>query len=179
MELISNVLGWLILLVIGAFLLTVAVAYMSFAPWVPIRRRDIKKIFQLANLQPGQVFYDLGCGDGRVVMRAAADRGAKAIGLEIALPFYLICKFRQLWNRNKNISFKYRNLFKEDLSQADVVYFFGIPTVLKNNRIGDKLKKELKPGAKVVSYAFSIPGWEYFAKERSVDNDLPIFLYQI
>jgi len=151
---------------------------LSFAPWVPSRRRDFKRIFKLADLKPGQIFYDLGCGDGRVVIYAANNYKVKAIGLEISLAFYLICKLRQILNKQGNIEFRLKNLHKENLSSADVVYFFGMPHVL-NEKFCLKLKTELKPGTKIISYSFKLYDWEPKIIDKPSEKDLPIYLYEI
>lgn len=149
---------------------------LSFAPWVPSRSRDMARIFKMAGLKEGQTFYDLGCGDGKVVIYASKNFKVKGIGLEISLPMYLICKLRQMFMRNKNINFKFRNLFKENLASADVVYFFGMPETI-NKKLGAKLKQELKPGTKIISYSFSLIGWTPTAVDKPSEKDLPVYLY--
>lgn len=151
---------------------------LSFAPWVPSRGRDFKRIFKLADLKPGQIFYDLGCGDGRVVVYAANNYKVKAVGLEISLPLYLICKLRRALNKQSNIEFKFKNLYKENLASADVVYFFGLPRVL-NEKFCLKLKQELRPGTKIISYSFKLFGWEPKIIDKPSEKDLPVYLYII
>ena len=73
---------------------------------------------------------------------------------------------------------KWKNLFKEDLSRADVVYFFGLPKSIKN-KLKKKLERELKPGARVVSYAFTIPDWDIVVKDKPREKDTPVYLYKI
>lgn len=163
----------IIALVLLFLLSTVALAGASFAPWVPARKADLSRIFQLANLKAGETFYDLGCGNGRLVVYAAKNFQAKAIGLEIALPLYLICKWRQIFN--KNTIFKYKNLFTEDLSKADVIYFFGTPRRIEQ-KLKAKLERETKNGARIISYVFPIMGWTP-NKVDKVDNAVPIYLY--
>lgn len=151
---------------------------LSFAPWVPSRGRDLERIFKLADLKPGQTFYDLGCGNGRVVIYAANHYKVKAVGLEISLPLYLICKFRQLFNRSAALEFKFKNLHKENLAAADAVYFFGMPYVL-NEKFSKKLKRELKAGAKIISYSFKLSDWPPKLIDRPSANDLPVYLYEV
>jgi len=151
---------------------------LSFAPWVPSRGRDLKRIFKLADLKPGQTFYELGCGDGRVSVYAANNFKVKAVGLEISLPFYLICELRRILNRQSNLEFKLKNLYKENLAAADVVYFFGMPHVL-NEKFCLKLRTELKPGTKIISYSFKLFNWEPKIIDKPSVKDLPVYLYEL
>lgn len=155
---------------------SMAIAGMSFAPWVPSRHKDMGRIFKLAALRAGEVFYDLGCGNGRIIFYAARNSPAQAIGLELSLPLFLICKIRRLLNGRKNTHFKLKNLFKEDLSRADVVYFFGMPKAIKS-KLKDKLERELKKGARVISYAFAVPGWTPAIIDKPSKNDVAIYYY--
>lgn len=78
----------LLILVIALFiLLPIALAWKAYAPWVPTKKTDIVRVFELADLKQGEIFYDLGCGDARMVMYASRNFGVKSLGLEIALPF--------------------------------------------------------------------------------------------
>lgn len=170
-------LGAMLLLFIVVCCSSVIFSVLSFAPWVPSRRRDLKRIFKLADLKEGQIFYDLGCGNGRVVIYASHNYKAKAVGLEISLPMYLICRLRQVLKPRANLEFKFKNLFKEDLSAADAVYFFGMPKPI-NKKLGAKLKQELKPGAKIISYSFKLDDWAPLAIDKPNKNDLPVYLYE-
>jgi len=167
----------LILILFFVFILTFAYAGISFAPWVPVWKKDLPRIFKLAELKPGQVFYDLGCGNGKVVLYANKKFKAKAIGLEISLFLYFVCKIRQIFNYNQNLVFKFKDLYREDLSQADVVYFFGTPD--KVQKLKAKLERELKPGCRVISYVFPILGWQEIVKDKPNPTDIAIYLYII
>jgi SAM-dependent methyltransferase len=168
---------YVFLAIIILIILTMAIAGKSLAPWVPSWSKDLPRIFELANIRPGQVFYDLGCGNGKTVLYANKKFQAKAIGLEIALPLYFVCKIRQVFNWDKRLIFKYKNLFKEDLSQADVIFIFGMPKTIKD-KLKSKLEKELKAGAKVISYVFAVNGWEPVMISKDNNDQIPIYLYQ-
>ena len=157
-------------------ILSTALAGISFAPWVPAWKKDLKRILALADLKPEQKFYELGSGTGRVCFYINKMTDAEAIGLEIALPFYLVSKFKQLFLKSHHIKFKFKNFFKQNLSDADVVYFFGMPKPLKD-KLRIKLEKELKPGARVISYVFPIEAWQPKVIDKPKENDIAIYLY--
>ena len=166
----------ILLLFLLVVLFTFAWAGKSLAPWVPCRGRDVQRVVELVNLKPGEIFYELGCGDGRIVTAVNKRYHGKAIGLELAVMMYVAAKIRQFFNWDKNLQIKYKNLFKEDLSGADVVYVFGMPFSLKE-RLRGKLEKELKPGARVISYVFPIAGWEPVKIDKPTERDLSVYLY--
>lgn len=166
----------LILLISCILLISAAFAGISFAPWVPTWKKDLPRIFKLANIRPGETFYELGCGNGKVILYAYKNFRVKAIGLEISLPLYLICKIRQVFNYNPNLKFKFKNLFREDLRKADVIYFFGMPKPLKE-KLKQKLEKELKPKTRVISYVFPIEGWQPDIVDKPKESEVPIYLY--
>lgn len=168
----------IILLIALLWALTTAITAKSFAPWVPCWKKDLKRIFELADLKKGEVFYDIGCGTGKTVIYAAENFKVKAIGVEISFILFLICKIKQLLAKNKNSEFKLKNLFKEDLSQADVIYFFGMPKNI-NSTLKEKLQKECKKGTRIISYVFSINGLTLLRKDKPAERDLAIYLYKI
>lgn len=167
---------WIILLVILLLLIPLAIAGVSFAPWVPTWQVDVDRALRLAQLKPGEVFYDLGCGDGKAVF-AAAKLGAKATGIEIAWPLYLFCLVKKVVQHQPLVKFKLGNLFNLDVSDADVVYIFGMPRTIQQ-KLRDKLERELKPGARVLSYAFPIHGWEPITRDKPTPKQLSIYLYK-
>jgi len=171
---------WLLyalLLFILILLISYAYASFSFAPWVPCWRKDLKRIFKLANLQAGEVFYDLGCGSGQVVFYAARQFQARAIGVELALPLYLICQLKKIIIGAVDVQFRWKNLFAENLSGADAVYFFGMPHSIAA-KLKFKLERELKPGARVVSYVFPIPGWQPGIIDKPTAKAAAVYLYR-
>ena len=146
---------WLLILIMFIFLGSFAYAGIKAAPWFPTWSRDIERFLKLAEIKPGQKFYDLGCGDGKLVF-AAAGAGAQAVGFEISLLPYLIALSRSFYVDNSKILFK--DFWKQDISDADIVYIFLTPKV--NPKAKLKLEKELKPGARVVAYTWPIDGWQ-------------------
>ncbi len=167
-----------IIFILLLFLITTGIAAYSFAPWVPAWKKDLPRIFALADLKQGEKFYDLGCGDGKTVIYAAKNFSAQAIGVELALPLFLYCKVKQLFLQNKKLRFKYGNLFKQDLSDANVIYVFGTPRTLQD-KFKQKLTKELRQGTRVISYTFPIAGWEPVKVSKPTEKDIAIYLYKM
>lgn len=146
---------YFILIFIAVILLTAVYSLVRGIGWVPTWQKDLDRFLNLADIKPGQKVYDLGCGDGRLVI-AAAQHGAQAIGIEISILPFGAALFRKLWSRSK-AQIKFGDFWRVDLNQADVVYFFLIPRIY--SELKQKLEQELKPGSKVIAYVWPIPGW--------------------
>ena len=164
---------WIFIIILFIFLGTFAYAGIVAAPWFPTWSRDIERFLKLAAIKPGEKFYDLGCGDGKLVF-AAAGAGAEAVGFEISLLPYLIAKSRSFFVENSEIKFK--DFWNQNLSDADVVYIFLTPKV--NPKAKLKLEKELKKGSRVVTYTWPIEGWQS-VREDFVSGQPSMYLYII
>lgn len=143
-----------ILLLVGVVLVLSAFAGISGAPWVPAFRKDLDEVLDDAQLQSGQLCIELGSGDGRL-LQAAARRGAHVIGYEINPALYVISWFRLLPYRNRSRVYL-KNLWRADLSKADVVLTFLVPRTMP--KLYKKAVNDMKPGALLVSYIFPITG---------------------
>lgn len=132
---------------------------MFIAPFVATPLPVVRRMLVLAELNPHEILYDLGSGDGRVVIMAAQEFGARAVGVELRDDLV-----RQAVNRIHELGLEGRvkivqsDLFKVDLSQADVVTLYL--TTSANERVKPKLESELKHGARVVSHDYEILGWK-------------------
>ena len=150
---------------------------LSGAPWVPSWGFDVQRAIRLATIKHGDTFVDLGCGDGRLVA-AAAREGAHAIGYEVALVPYAIAKLRQWFFRGAgSMDIRLASFWNASLRDVDIVYIF----LMKQHypRLMEKLKTELKPGARVVTYVWPLPGWTIAKKEPVVHRQPPLFFYTI
>jgi tRNA A58 N-methylase Trm61 len=150
---------------------------MSCAPFVQTPVEVAKKMIQLADLKPGQVLFDLGAGDGRLVIMAAQQTNASAVGVEMRDD--LIERARSEIKR-LNLEAKARmihgDLFNVNLKDADVVTLYL--TTSGNERLRPKLETELRNGAKVISHDFKVGNW----KPSVVYNELlghTIYEYEI
>ncbi|MFA6304792.1 MAG: class I SAM-dependent methyltransferase [Patescibacteria group bacterium] len=148
------------------------------APWVPTFKKTTLASITLAKIKPGEIVYDLGCGDGRWLKRAASlSQARQLIGYEISILPYWLAKLNFFISSNRSrLRVLCKNYFFEDLKDADVIYCFGLPEVM--NKLEPKLEKELKPGARLVSYAFKLPHKEPAQVLRLSNHSQPIYLYQ-
>lgn len=129
------------------------------APYVPTKMDRIKDILRLAGIKRNKKFYELGSGDGRVVL-TAAKMGAKATGIEQSW-------IRVLYSRHKGRSFKnsnflHGNIFAKNYSDADIVYIYLLHKGVA--KLEQKLKKELKYGAIIITQTYHFPKWKPFKK---------------
>ena len=144
---------------IGLFLAWLAAAVPVQTPdihYVPTLDPVVDLMLQTAAVTSSDVVYDLGSGDGRIVIAAAKKYGARGVGVELDPDLIK----RAIKNAQKagvadRVRFIQGNLFKADLTDATVVTLFLSPSI--NLRLESKLKRELKPGARVVSHRFPMP----------------------
>lgn len=136
---------------------------------------QIDRILNAIAIKPGQRFYDLGCGDGRVAF-AAARRGAIAIGYELQPLTYLRAKWTQ-WQRYPRAKIHWGNFHRAPIADADVVFIFLVGVVMP--RVAAWLAERLRPGTTVVSYGFPLPGWKATTILQSPKpNGSHIYIYQ-
>lgn len=128
-------------------------------PFVESPQAVVSKMLELADVTEDDVVYDLGSGDGRIVIKAAKEYGARGVGIEIKP--HLVEKARQ--NATEagvadRVAFRRGDLFKADISEATVVTLYLLPSV--NTELRPKLFRELTPGTRVVSHDFDMDEWE-------------------
>lgn len=125
-------------------------------PYVPSINRNLRKVFAEVGIGADTKFLDLGSGDGRTLFLAAS-LGADTTGIEINPFLSLLSKCLRAFSRNKNrVHILNRNFYKFKLSEYDTVFVYLLPEILQ--KLDDKLYTELKPGSKIISNTFQIPG---------------------
>jgi predicted RNA methylase len=135
------------------------------APFVPSPVLVIQHMLKLADLRAGEVFFDLGSGDGRTVIMAAKAFGARAVGVELRedLAKKALSTIHDNGLENR-VTIVNGDMFGVNLSSADVIFLYL--TTSANEKIREKLEAELKKGVRVVSHDYEIVGW----KPVKVDN---------
>lgn len=172
----------LTLIISGGILLGCLVALSWFAgsdaPYVPTKLEAIRKILKLAGVKKGKKFYELGSGDGRVVIEAAKLK-ATAVGIEQSWIRILYSRWKmhgqkRVFRQNKtmvlNCQFLHSNIFDKNYSDADIVYIYLLLRGVR--RLETKLEKELKKGSIVITQTFHFETWKPYKKiDLSKDMD--------
>jgi SAM-dependent methyltransferase len=130
----------------------------KIVPFVPSPQSVVDKMIDLAGVKKGDVVYDLGSGDGRIVI-AAAQKGARAVGFEIDPD--LVAESRaniQKAGVQESAEIRNQDILTVDLSGASVVTMYLLPDV--NLKLRPNLQKQLKPGSRIVSHAFDMGDWK-------------------
>ncbi len=142
---------------------------MFISPFVASPESVIRRLLTMAELKPGEIFVDLGAGDGRPVIIAAREFGARAIGVELRedLVKQAMRKVMELGLQDR-VKIIHDDIFNVDISMADVVYLYL--TTSANEKVKPKLEAELKRGARVVSHDYEIVGWKPVKVERFCEN---------
>lgn len=157
------------LIIAGGVLLGCFIALSWFAgsdaPYVATKMEAIKKILKLAGVKETKKFYELGSGDGRIVLEAAK-LGAEAVGIEQSWirVLYSRYKAKSLAShlRGVRINFIHGNVFNKNYSDANIVYIYLLPKGVK--KLEEKLKEELKKGSKVITQTYHFKTWKSFKK---------------
>ncbi len=143
---------------------------------MPLEPDNVAKVIELSGISEGKVFYDLGSGDGRLVV-AAALHGAKAVGIEIDIIKVI---YSRIWIKLLRLEDKAqiirKSIFETDLSKADIVCLYLLQKT--NNKLQEKLERELKKGARVISVAFNFPGWTPIHIDPQGPIYGPIYVYE-
>jgi SAM-dependent methyltransferase len=139
----------------------------NLAPFVPTPEPVVDRMLTSAELKPGEILYDLGCGDGRILFEAAQKFGAHAVGVELSAKLVkgVNEKVRSLGLQDQ-IKVIQGNFLNVDLRAADVVTLYLLR--LANEKLKPNLKKQLKAGARVVSHDYEIMGWKPDRVDRVV-----------
>ncbi len=154
---------------LGLILLSVPAVSQEIVPWqeyksydvpfVPTPMEVVEAMLKLADLKSNDILYDLGCGDGRIVIQAAKFHGVKAIGIDID-PIRISESNKNAADAgvNDKVKFLNQNLFEADFKDATVITMYLLTSV--NRRLRPKLLAELRPGTRLVSHRFDMGDWK-------------------
>lgn len=164
-------------LVFGAGLYSLSAQPKLDIHFVPTPHEVVKRMLELAKVGPNDVHYDLGSGDGRIVIAAVKDfKAKKGVGIDLDPQ-----RIKEA-NENKakaglgdNVTFRNENIFETDLSEASTVSMYLLTSI--NIRMRPKLLKELKPGTRIVTHAFNMGEWK--AEHEESVNGYQVYLFVV
>lgn len=148
--------------------------------YVPTDMEVVTTMLEAAKVGPGDVVYDLGCGDGRIVITAAGRYGARGVGVDLDPERIAEARLNAAQaGVSDRVSFSVQDLFTTDVSPATVVALYLSPDI--NMRLRPKLLRELRPGSRVVSHQFDLGDW---APQRTIELEVAasmrrVFLWQV
>ena len=178
-----------------AFLLTVGSPAVSFArqhpdwtkysnnlaPYVVAPEHAVDRMLSMAHLKPGETLYDLGCGDGRILIAAVRQYRVKAVGIEISDSLARSAAERvKKQGLQDEIKVVHGDFMQQDLSSANVVTLYLATTA--NDTLRPNLERFLRPNTRVVSYDYPIPGWKAIETTEATGKhgtSHTIYLYQV
>ncbi|HVW07673.1 MAG TPA: class I SAM-dependent methyltransferase [Bryobacteraceae bacterium] len=148
----------------------------TLAPSYPSPQAVVDRMLALADIKPGETVYDLGCGDGRIVITAATKFAAKAVGVEIRRDIYeaTAAHVAKLGLADQ-VRIVHGDALKTNLAPADVVTLYLLTS--SNERLRPVLEAQLKKGARVVSHDFEIHGWKPEKTEKILVEGRPHMIY--
>lgn len=153
----------------------------NLAPNVGSPEQAIDRMLQVAKLKPGETLYDLGCGDGRILIAAAKQYKVKAVGIEISSRLAKIAAANvQDEGLSKRVKVIHGDFMRADLSSANVVTLYLATSA--NDTLRPNLERFLKPKTRVVSYDYPIVGWTAIATsatEGHYGDAHTIYLYEV
>ena len=150
------------------------------APDFPSPQVVVERMLEAAHLKAGEMLYDLGSGDGRIVITAARKFKARAVGIELSPELCKMANARvKAFGLEDQVRIIHGNLLKVDLSPADVVTIYLLTG--SNELLRPNLERDLKPGSRVVSHDFEIRGWKPAVIEKVEAEGRPriIYVYEI
>jgi precorrin-6B methylase 2 len=152
----------------------------TLAPDFPTPQLVVDRMLALAEVKPTDVVYDLGCGDGRILVSAVRTYHCRAVGIELSRDIFdRTCQRIRALGLSDQISMVHGNALQTDLTPADVVTLYLMTST--NERLKPQMERYLKPGARVVSHDYEIHGWKAVKEETISVDGRPhkIFLYRM
>lgn len=144
------------------------------APWAPTPVSMVHKMLKMAQVGPDDLLYDLGCGDGRMIITAARRYGARAVGIELDPLRYIWCQILiTILGLRKRVQIVYGDFFSQDLDQADVVTCYLLRAT--NHKLQSKFNQELGAHTRVVSNYFTFPKLNLVER----DDKAKLYLYNL
>ncbi|MBC8164917.1 MAG: class I SAM-dependent methyltransferase [Bryobacteraceae bacterium] len=150
------------------------------APYVTSPQPIVDRMLELAEIKAGETVYDLGCGDGRILIAAAQKYKARGVGVELSEKLvHMASDLVRRLNLQDQVAIRHAHILDVDLSDADVVFIYLETS--SNEILRPNLERYLKAGSRVISHDFEVRGWKATKVEKlqAYKRNHLIFLYQM
>jgi tRNA A58 N-methylase Trm61 len=164
------------ILIVMIFIVIIWLIYPLYtgAVFLPTPMKNVTRMLAMANLSPDDILYDMGSGDGRIIITAAERYGSRAVGIELDPIRAAYARWRISRKRlNDKVRVERRNFYSADIGEATVVTVYQGAEI--NRKLEEKFLKELKPGSRVVTYTFRFNK----LKPVTMDHNLQVYLYTV
>jgi len=169
----AQILSLIVQLIFASLFFFLCIAFATGAPFVPSKKSASEAMIRFAKIKAGTRVYDLGSGDGRLLLMSAK-QGARAVGFEINPYLVLLTRLKALFGHSRgSVSVSWANLWKAPLSDADVVFVYLLPWRMEE--LAAKLTRDVKPETLIISNSFIFPNWKIVDK----DEDNHIYAFRI
>lgn len=182
---------WVIIVLVFAFVILIVLVFYFFSgaiglvrargvPFISLNIRELEAVSKCIKLEPNDRIVDLGCGDGRV-LRMFEKQGTKHLtGYEVNPWAYLSARIKNRFSKSK-AKIYFKNFKKVNLSEYNIVFCYLLDYPMNSPLLKEKFDRELKPGTKIISFAFEIKNWHkpeiiYTKKNKNAGR---IFIYKI
>lgn len=161
---------YIVLFTLAVFLLFAMANMFIAAPFVPTSRKTVRKMVEAAELSKDDTVYDLGSGDGRLVISAARKGVKTAVGFEINPLLNIYARIKARFFRLKNIHFFTKSLTHADLTKCNKLFVYLMPKTMK--KLEARILEEMPEGSLVISNSFSFPGLKPI---KEIDNKIKVY----
>ncbi len=161
----------------SVYMIFLIYSHLKGSPYVPTKQRELEYILEECRLKNNLVFYDLGCGDGRIVRTAVKKYAVTGYGFDINPLLLMYGRLAIKFQKINNIYLIQKNIYDVDLSRADFIYVFLMPEFLK--KLKEKFLTECKKTVVIVSHGFVIEGWENKYFKKIPHTPFPTYFYRI
>ena len=152
--------------------------------YILCQQEIVENVLELAQINSEDIFYDLGSGDGRILITAAKKYGTRGIGIDIDVQRIEQAKEKALYSGvSKQLEFYQQDLFYSNFAEATVIFIYLLPHL--NLRLRPQLWKQLKPGTKIISRDFNMGDWQPLkqlkltVKEEDEEEQVTLYYWEI
>lgn len=165
-----------VILIILFLLVSFSLTMLGYTPFLPTTKYAYGKILEHSGIKKGDIVYDIGAGDGRLIHYAEKLYGAKATGFEINPFVYYLARFKQVFFGWKGKIIQ-ANMLKQDLSDADCIVCYMTPEIM--TKFQNKFENKLKKGTKILSYVFKVGTMKPFKIIPKDEKTNTLWIYKI